>query len=70
MARKTKRYTGAKFKGKTETYLQQIINSYDGEFPHDLPTKENGGPDDTKIKQALQRFKRNIESKVQRNVLM
>ena len=65
MARKTRIYTGAKFKGKTETYLQQIINSYDGEFPHDLLTKENGDPDDTQIKQAFQRFKRNTESKVQ-----
>ena len=31
---------------------------------------ETNDPDDTKIKQTLQRFKRNIESKVRKDVLM
>ena len=57
-------------KEKTRVIYNEFINSYNGKFPHDLPTKENGDPDDTKIKQALQRFKRSIESKVQKNVLM
>ena len=57
-------------KEKPRLIYNEFINSYDGNFPHDLPTKENGDPDDTKIKQALQRFKRSIESKVQKNVLM
>ena len=57
-------------KEKSRVIYNEFINSYDGKFPHDLPTKENGDPVDTKIKQALQRFKRSIESKVQKNVLM
>ena len=58
------------YKEKPRVIYNIFINSYDGKFPHDLPTKENGDPDDTKIKQALQRIRRNIESKVQKNVLM
>ena len=57
-------------KAKPRVIYNKFINSYDRKFPHDLPTKENGNPDETKIKQALQRFKRSIESKVQKNVLM
>ena len=57
-------------KEKPRVIYNKFINSYDGKFLHDLPTKENGDHDDTKIKQALQRFKRNIELKVQKNVLM
>ena len=57
-------------KEKPRVIYNEFINSYDGKFPHDLPTKENGDSNDTKIKQAFQRIKRNIKSKVQKNVLM
>ena len=60
--------TWTKFKGKTKTY--QLIQSYDGKFPSDLPMNSIGVPHDTNIKQSLQKFKNNIELKVQKDVLM
>ncbi len=42
---------------------EKFIDSYDGKYPSDFPLNKHGDPDDTKIKQALQRFKRNIKQK-------
>ena len=57
-------------KDKPRHIYEKFINSYDGKYPSDLPLNKDGDPDDTKIKQALQRFKRNIEAKVQKEVLL
>ena len=58
-------------KEKPRNIYEEFITSYGGRYPKDLPMKDKTNePDDTKIKQALQRFKRNIESKVRKEVLM
>ena len=57
-------------KDKPRHIYETFINIYDGKYPSDLPLNKHGDPDDTKIKQALQRFKRNIEAKVQKEVLL
>ena len=49
---------------------EEFIKSYCGKFPSDLPTKKNRDPRDSKIKQVVQRFKRNIELKVQKDDFM
>ena len=57
-------------KENPQNIYEEFINSYNGKYQKDLPMiDETNEPDDTKIKQALQRFKRNIESKVRKNVL-
>ena len=58
-------------KEKPLNIYEEFISSYNGKYPKDLPMiDETNEPDDTKIKQALQRFKRNIESKIRKDVLM
>ena len=57
-------------KEKPRIIYDEFIQSYNGKFPSDLPMKSDGNPHDTKIKQAIQRFKKNIELRVQKNVLM
>ena len=58
-------------KEKPRNIYEEFIMSYGGLYPKDLPMKQNTNePDDTKIKHALQRFKRNIVSKVRKEVLM
>ena len=37
---------------KPRHIYDEFIDSYDEKFPHDLHTKKDGDPDDTKIKQA------------------
>ncbi len=67
---KLKQILERKIKENPRNIYDELIQSYDGKFPSDLPMKKNGDPHDTKIKQALQRFKKNIELKVKKNVLM
>ena len=58
-------------KEKPQNIYEEYINSYNGKYPTNLPMiDETNEPDDTKIKQAHQRFKRNIETKVRKEVLM
>ena len=58
-------------KVKPRNIYEEFIMSYGGLYPKDQPIKQNiNEPDDTKIKQALQRSKGNIESKGRKEALM
>lgn len=58
-------------KEKPRTIYDEFIKSYNGNYPSDLPMmKGTNEPDGAKIKSALQRFKRSIESKVRKELLM
>ena len=58
-------------KEKPRTIYEEFIKSYNGNYPSDLPMmKGTNEPDGAKIKSALQRFKRSIESKVRKELLM
>ena len=58
------------FKEKSRHIYDKFISSYNGNYATDFPLNKNGDPDETKIKQAIQKFKKSIEVRVQKVVIM